>query len=68
MKVIIAILCLAAVSAQAQQDIDLTGYNLVFFRMNLIPAASVQPTERVPRNGAIGRRMVPQERSAFHTG
>ena len=30
MKVIIALFCLAAVGAYAQQDIDLTGYQLVF--------------------------------------
>jgi hypothetical protein len=30
MKAIIATLCLAALGAYAQQDIDLTGYKLVF--------------------------------------
>ena len=30
MKSIIAVLCLAALGAYAQQDIDLTGYKLVF--------------------------------------
>ena len=67
MKAITTILCLAALGAYAQQDIDLTGYRLVFSdEFQTLNVAS--PRERELQNGAIGRPMVPRERSAFHIG
>ena len=67
MKSIIAVLCLAALGAYAQQDIDLTGYKLVFSdEFNTLSVGSANG-KGVP-NGATGRLMVPQERSAVHTG
>ena len=67
MKSIIAILCLAALSAYAQQDIDLTGYKLVFSdEFNTLSVGSANG--KGDANGATGRLMVPQERSAVHTG
>ena len=43
MKAIIAILCLAAIGAYAQQDIDLTGYRLVFSdEFNTLSVGSAQ--------------------------
>ena len=67
MKAIIATLCLAALGAYAQQDIDLTGYKLVFSdEFNTLSVGSADGKE--VRNGGTGRRMVPRERSAVHIG
>ena len=67
MKAITTILCLAALGAYAQQDLDLTGYRLVFSdEFQTLNVASHKG--KGAANGATGRPMVPRERSAFHIG